>query len=171
MTTQPNPKLEYWTADRKFGVIVLPKALAEILRHAAAAKGMETGGIALGRYSDCQTWATVDYLSGPPADSQHGRSTFIRGVQGLSAMVARLWKKERRYYLGEWHFHPGASATPSGTDLTQMIAIATDAKYACPEPLLLIIGGDPKGAWELKAFLTFADKTHVELSLQESDPA
>jgi integrative and conjugative element protein (TIGR02256 family) len=163
MSTNALTQIEYCTKDRKFGVIVLPAALEEILAFAAESAGLETGGIALGRYSECHTYATVDKFTGPPTDSKRSKFIFVRGVHGLQALIAKLWKKERRYYLGEWHFHPGASANPSGTDLAQMIAIANDVNYACPEPLLFIIGGDPRASWELKVLLTFPNGKQVEL--------
>lgn len=163
MSTHAPTQIEFWTKDRKFGVIIPPTALEGILGFAAESVGVETGGIALGRYSGCHTFATVDNFTGPPTDSKRSKFNFVRGVQGLQALIAKLWKKERRYYLGEWHFHPGASANPSGTDLAQMIAIANDANYACPEPLLFIIGGDPKTSWELKVLLTFPNRKQVEL--------
>jgi integrative and conjugative element protein (TIGR02256 family) len=163
MNGLPIENREYWTADKKFGVVLLPKAIEELLKHAQLAKKLETGGIAMGRYSECHRYATVDHFTGPPADSQHGPTTFLRGVKGLQTLIAKLWRSERRYYLGEWHYHPGAAAEPSGTDLSQMLEVANDEKYACPEPLLFIIGGDPSAAWELRIFLTFRNRKQIEL--------
>lgn len=156
-------KLEYWSADRKFGAVLVPNALDDLLRHAGQAGNLETGGILMGRYNDHHDCATVDYISGPPLDSQQDRTTFVRGVKGLRAIVARFWTKERRYYLGEWHFHPGASPDPSQTDLATMAAIARDSKYACPEPILLILGGKPPQSWQIKMLVTQPDQRQVEL--------
>lgn len=163
MQVNEQKQLEFWTSDKKFGVVVLPKALAEILQFSIESSGLETGGIAMGRYSESHTCAIVDRFTGPPTDSQRGTSTFVRGVRGLQTLLTKLWTKERRYYLGEWHYHPGASANPSSTDLSQMRAIASDPNYACPEPLLFILGGNPKNKWELKIVLTHSSESHVEL--------
>lgn len=160
----PQDEPAFWSQDKKFGAILTANALAELVRYAAAAGQLETGGILMGRYNDQHNCAIIDYVTGPPSDSEHGHSTFVRGVKGLGAIVSRLWTKERRYYLGEWHFHPGASPIPSHTDLTSMVAIARDAKYSCPEPILLIIGGTPPKSWELSLQVTSANGAHVELS-------
>ncbi|WP_425400161.1 Mov34/MPN/PAD-1 family protein [Aeoliella sp.] len=158
----PIEQVQYWTTDKKFGVKLNPKALRELLRHAQSAGTLETGGIAMGRYSECHTYATVDLFTGPPPDSQHGPMTFLRGTSGLQRLVAKLWRSERRYYLGEWHYHPHASAQPSGTDLSQMKTIANDEKYATPEPLLFIVGGDPNSEWELRVYLAFRNRDQLE---------
>lgn len=159
------PQVEpiFWSQGKKFGAVLTASALADLVRHATAAGTLETGGILMGRYNDQHSCATIDHVSGPPIDSEQGRSTFVRGVKGLGSIVARLWAKERRYYLGEWHYHPGASPTPTHTDLTSMVEIARDSKYACPEPILLIIGGKPPTNWELRLQVTSSNGTHVEL--------
>ncbi|HKH36596.1 MAG TPA: Mov34/MPN/PAD-1 family protein [Rubrobacter sp.] len=52
-----------------------------------------------------------------------------------------LWRRrKRRYYLGEWHFHPGGAAEPSPTDTEQMAKIMHSASYKCPEPVPLLVG-------------------------------
>ena len=52
--------------------------------------------------------------------------------------------------------------TPSGTDIGQMHEIATSSPYACPEPTMLIIGGDPCGNWNARAFV-FPKAEMIEL--------
>jgi hypothetical protein len=78
--------------------------------------------------------------------------------------LEKLWPK-KDYYLGEWHFHPHAAAEPSGTDIGQMIEISTSTKYRCPEPLLLILGGDPNGSWHIRVFVFPRGATLLELVL------
>ncbi len=157
---------EYRSADRIFRAAVSSPALSELLKHAANAGGLETGGIAMGRYSDDHSCAIVDQFTGPPEDSQHGRFSFVRGVRGLQLLLTRIWSRERRYYLGEWHYHPMAAAEPSTQDLSQMMHIASNADYACPEVLLFILGGNANGNWELRVFLTYGKKT-LELNATE----
>jgi hypothetical protein len=55
--------------------------------------------------------------------------------------------------LGEWHFHPYATPSASADDERQMLTIADDPRYHCPEPILLIMGGDPSGAWTMAAYV------------------
>lgn len=66
----------------------------------------------------------------------------MRGTAGLQGWLNRLWNgNERRYYLGEWHFHPGGAPEPSRMDIKQMGKIARSSSYKCPEPILLVVGG------------------------------
>jgi integrative and conjugative element protein (TIGR02256 family) len=128
------------------------------------AKKNETGGIIAGRYTDARDWAIITELTGPPNDSRSGRTWFRRGIRGLQQLIDRLWQRERSYYLGEWHYHPFASPNVSGTDISQMRTIAGSDAYACPEPILLILGGDPAGVFEIRAFVFLRGRDYIELS-------
>ena len=79
-------------------------------------------------------------MTGPPPDSHRTRALFRRGVDGLQRLLDRLWTRDRTYYLGEWHFHPAGTPSPSGIDEREMRAIAHDRNYSCPEPVLVVMG-------------------------------
>lgn len=100
----------------------------------------ETGGIIIGYYSSDHCSAIISNVTGAPLDSKLGRNSFFRGVYGLSRHLENLWK-EGKYYLGEWHYHPESLPTPSTIDNQQMINISKNKKFACPEPILIIAGG------------------------------
>lgn len=123
----------------RFGVQLPKHCVRQILDYADRDYPNETGGIILGNYAATLDLALVSEVSGPPPDSRKKRWGFIRGILGLQSLIHRLWK-QRRYYLGEWHVHPDGPPIPSDTDHTQMRAIAENAEYQCPEPLLLIVG-------------------------------
>jgi hypothetical protein len=91
----------------------------------------------------------VTHASPPPPDTTAGPTWLRRGIVGLESWLARLWTRDGRHYLGEWHFHPFSSPQPSGRDLAQMRVIAKSARYQCPTPVLLIVGGDPQGQWRI----------------------
>jgi hypothetical protein len=108
----------------------------------------------VGHYGEGLDWALVTKVSAAPRDSMAGRYSFERGVQGLERWLKRLWKAPRRaYYLGEWHFHPHGSAAASAHDRAQMTAISRSPAYRCPEPVLLIVGGDPGSSWRASAYV------------------
>ena len=132
---------EAWAHDRRFGICMSAPSLSRILRACRAAKDNETGGILIGHYSVRYDCALITEVTGPPKDSRSGKNWFYRGVKGLRGRLAHLWSKQDEYYVGEWHFHPGAPATPSVTDQKQMESIATSEEYHCPEPILVIVGG------------------------------
>ena len=88
--------------------------------------------------------AIVEMLAPKPSDSTERRSAFVRGTKKLKDFLSSLWRSTtpRLHYIGEWHTHPDGVPEPSGTDRDSMWAIATDEREMCPEPILVILGGN-----------------------------
>lgn len=143
--------LWFRSADRTFEVRLGRGALGQMLDLCRRAKRLETGGVLIGRYSSDHRVAHVDVATGPGSDSQAGGTWLVRGVRGLQKILDTFWSQKRGYYIGEWHFHPGAAPSPSRRDVSQMRSIASSDQYHCPEPLLVIIGGDPDASYSLHA--------------------
>ncbi len=138
--------------DGRFGLHVPHNLLDEMFLHCTRSFPKETGGILIGRYSSDLRVAHVTDVVPAPGDSIARRFSFQRGVQGLQEMLRRVWP-ERKYYLGEWHFHPDGSALPSSTDNDQMRTISGGLGYHCPEPVILIIGGKPPEDVEIQSYV------------------
>lgn len=137
-----NTPLELWTAKDLYGVRIPQAVIDRVIACCVASHPLETGGILVGRHicdGDC---ADVVAASGPPLDSKHAPTWFIRGTRHLQRWLNLLWKLHEQHYLGEWHYHPSACSHPSGQDMEQIRKIAKNMKARCPEPLLIIIGGD-----------------------------
>jgi proteasome lid subunit RPN8/RPN11 len=128
--------------DQSVAVDIEEAALEAMLAHSRSAGQRETGGVLVGIYSEWLDRAVVKSVTGPPRDSVGSPFSFLRGVRGLSALFARAWRRGE-HYLGEWHFHPCASARPSRQDLRQMAAFASNPDYQVRRTVLVIIGGDP----------------------------
>lgn len=150
------------TADRRFGIRVPTQTLREIMSWCDKACGRETGGLLVGTYAEDGTLAVVSEALSPPPDSETGPSWFKRGTRGLRGKLLRRWRTGRGYYLGEWHYHPGGRAAPSETDVRQMQAISASDQYACPAPVLLIVGQAP-GAFEIRCYVFPFDEAFTEL--------
>lgn len=160
--------LDLWSTDRRFGLSLGQAQVRTLLRFTRSAGAKETGGVLVGRYNDRFNRAEVRTVSSPPRDSKAGWCHFERGSAGLEVWLLKLWRaRARTYYLGEWHFHPYASAEASAHDRAQMRAIAADTRYACPEPVLLILGGNPRGAWNALAYVFPRDGDTVSLVVPE----
>lgn len=140
-------ELEFWSNDRRFGLKVVAPALATVLDSCSRAADSETGGILIGHYSDLLDCAIVTRATGPGRHCRAGGWWFERSARGLRGLLARHWRKGLGYYLGEWHYHPGASPQPSGADDATMRRIAADPASHCLQPVLLIIGGAIPGSW------------------------
>lgn len=150
--------------DRKFTLIIPTPLLEEIRSFCEAADRHETGGILVGKYYDDQHKARLNYVSNAPPDSQRGATWFVRGLKGLQVWVDRLWKSGKGYYIGEWHFHPYSSPSPSTQDISVMKRIAGNKGLNCPEPILIILGGDPNTKWNLSVTIVTSSQN---ISLQE----
>ena len=157
-----NRNYEYWSPDRKFGMTLEHDLVEKMLKACIDSGSHETGGILVGHYNEDLDCAFVTDVSLSPSDSKYGRFWFYRGVNGLQSWLNRLWKR-KEYYLGEWHFHPFASAGFSSRDKHQMKKIANSKKYLCPEPILVIIGGDPKRDLMLRSYVCNKGKSFIEL--------
>ncbi len=158
-------EVQFWSPDNRFGVKIGSESVRRILHYCNQSTPNETGGILLGRYSPAHDCALVQRVTGPPADSQMGKSWFVRGVRGLQAKLDALWHRRGGFYLGEWHFHPFGQPIPSSVDVKQLHEIAESRFYQCPEPLLIILGGDPLNSWTMRSFLfRRRHKSPIELS-------
>lgn len=162
-------ELTFRTQDRRFGLILPKEQLSEILGFCRKAGHRETGGLLIGQYSDNRDLARVSAVTGPPHDSTAGRTWFQRGVAGLQDLLLHRWSRQNEYYLGEWHSHPWAKPIPSGTDGMQMKGIAHSHAYRCPEPVLLVVGGDPWGGWTLHARVYRRGEEPQDMEQQEEE--
>lgn len=136
------------TINNKFFVEIDSKLINDIKIECIKAKNNETGGILIGYYSEDQNVAIISRVTGPPKDSKHGKFFFRRGINGLMSIINKEWSLGQ-YYLGEWHFHPNSSSTPSIVDNIQMKKFLINKSLKCPEPILLIVGGNQHNGWEL----------------------
>lgn len=157
------PELELWSEDRHFGLKLSANTIQQIIKQCQHAYPLETGGVLVGHYTGTYNCALVTAASKAPGDSRSGHTWFDRGVQGLQCWLDQLWHMHQHYYLGEWHFHPGGLPYPSSMDHDQMQAIAGSITYHCPEPVLLIIGGDPAGILKVTSYVFTSNKPPIEL--------
>lgn len=132
------------------------KNIESLVRFITTAGKKETGGIIIGRYSPGHQEAVITELTDKPKDSLSGFFSFLRGKSGLKKLLEKKWETNE-YYLGEWHFHPGAAPNPSPQDYRTMRKIMRKKKYKCPEPIMIIIGGNPQD-YSIRSFLFMGDE-------------
>lgn len=143
-------KLTFRDRGSQFAVLIDSIQMDNLLKQCANAGEYETGGILIGYYSEKLNTAIVTRVVDAPDDSRRGRNWFHRGISGLQVLILGLWARQRHYYLGEWHYHPKGSPEASAVDVRQMEEIASSSSYQCPEPILLIIGGNPERIWSMQ---------------------
>ncbi|MFF2911147.1 Mov34/MPN/PAD-1 family protein [Paenibacillus sp. NPDC057934] len=154
----------YYHNDFAYTVLLENELINQMLNFCRAKMPLETGGILVGEYSKNALSARIMYISGPPQDSKHRTHEFYRGTHNLESLLSDFWEKGL-FYLGEWHFHPKASPNPSLVDRKQMRKISNGNNYNCPEPILLILGGDPNEKWHISCSI-FSNK-HGWIELME----
>lgn len=147
----------------KYGLLLNKNLLKDILLLCEKSKNCETGGILIGKYNTNLDLAIVSKITGPTKDSKMGSNWLFIGVNGLKKLLKNIWTKNREYYLGEWHFHPNSTPNPSDTDINQLKEISVTESYKCPEPILLIIAGEPPKNWTFRVFVCVNGKEVIEL--------
>ncbi len=140
-------ELVFQNEEKSLGVNLPNNIYSQILSLCEAFYPLETGGVIIGHYSSDLKWATVTRIIGPQRHSKHNRSSFFRSNYGIKSVLEEEWTLGN-YYLGEWHYHPNFSPSPSLTDIRQMRAFSQNSKLNCPQPVLLIIGGE-KDNWSI----------------------
>jgi integrative and conjugative element protein (TIGR02256 family) len=147
--------------DQQFSFELSDSQISYLLDFIKRSRAKETGGILIGKYNRDHSVAIVKKLTGPPKDSSSGFVWFQRGLHGLQQLLERHWVKQE-YYLGEWHYHPYSSPNPSHQDIQQMKTIALSKPYHCPEPIMMIIGGDIE-SYDIRVFIALRGKEFIEL--------
>tara|TARA_B100000700_G_C14922785_1_gene797868 strand:- start:291 stop:791 length:501 start_codon:yes stop_codon:yes gene_type:complete len=151
----------------EFIVKLSSSALKQIINECIKAKGNETGGILIGSYSKDGSTALLVEATARPDDSLAGRTTFQRGLKGLKSLLDKRWEAGK-YYVGEWHFHPGSSPEPSRDDVESMRRISQDQNYQCKEPVMIILGGCPPLSFTLSGSVFPRGKIPVRLTQEHS---
>lgn len=156
-------ELRFLSGDHRFGLRISVEQWTKLLAVCEGAGAIETGGILVGFYTPGHDCAVVTDISGPPSSSKSGKTWFHRGIDNLQQWLHRLWLRQSRYYLGEWHYHPLANPNPSPTDKREMKHISRSGHYRCPEPVLLIVGDNASRNFNVRAFVFPRNSPHVEL--------
>ena len=164
MIQDKNSIAEFWSADRRFGIRLNLSHIRRMTLECTRSYPNETGGILIGFYNSNYDCAEVTDIFFATRDSKKGKTWFLRGVHGLQNKLNELWIRQKGYYLGEWHFHPGGAPIPSQIDKNQMYCISCSPKVHCPEPILLIFSGmDRIDSISYRAFV-FSKKKVLELA-------
>ena len=119
-------------------------ALLDKMYQRSAEERRETLAALVGHYSDDCTTAVVD---GIICQVWGEYAICERDHVRLKTELDEIWKSSdgKRYFLGEWHTHPGEPNTPSVIDLATASDTAHDPKANCPQLVMAISGSDGLG--------------------------
>jgi hypothetical protein len=166
----PFQDVETWTtSDGSLAVDVPSECLDAMEELCTQADDVETGGIVAGT-DITETSALVLRAADPPRDSIQAPAQFHRGSEEVNEWLEEARASMGIHYLGEWHYHPSAPPEMSEPDQREMNDTATNDEYACPHPLLFIIGGHESAHFSVNAYLFHRDGEPEELQHMTSQP-
>ena len=139
--------LTFTSSDFIFSVQISVDVVEQMHQECICSAPKETGGVLVGYYSEDLSSAYVIKMLGKSKHSIIDRFSFVRKGRDYLQSLDKLWD-QKQYYVGEWHYHPYSSSSPSPTDINTLLRLSSSEKLHCPEPILIIIGGQ-KGAWDL----------------------
>lgn len=156
--------MRWASEDKRFTVELNQSILTVIAYNCKKAKGVETGGVLVGRYIENLYIAVVTEATPPPSDSKSSPVRFKRGIAGLRQLFLERWRSpQRTYYIGEWHYHPADIIKPSPDDLDQMVKFSYSEDYDCFAPIMLIAGIGKEINRPYRIFAFPRDKHFIEL--------
>jgi integrative and conjugative element protein (TIGR02256 family) len=135
------------------GRLWLPDAvLRQLDEEASRMAPLETGGVLLGWGVDHDDVAVAD-LVGPGPKATHSRSRFEPDTHWQRLRIAEAYARSGRIhrYLGDWHSHPGGSATPSRRDRRTAHKISRHRAARARRPVMLIVNGAER-SWTPNAY-------------------
>ncbi|WP_214721220.1 Mov34/MPN/PAD-1 family protein [Exiguobacterium sp. s192] len=155
-------KLIFKDEKKMFEISVSQDLINQLYKICESSLPNESGGILIGNYTkDCNLAVICQALPQPP-DSRSGTTWFFRGIEDVKNKLDLLWEEKRQFYIGEWHYHPNNSSELSHQDIKQMISISNEESYKCPEPILMIIGGN-SFFWENSFYIFPKGKEYIRL--------
>lgn len=128
---------------------------SEMVKQAREHAPNETGGILIGRRRGEVVEVLAISDAGPKAVSRPAR--FERDGEYCQRYLERTVAElgEGIDYVGEWHSHPGSSATPSTRDTASFTEIAEDPDYLTTAPVLVIVAptkSEDRVDWSFNVF-------------------
>ena len=124
-TVPPTSSIRCTTDSGAWHIRIHQRAATKIQTEVERWKGVEAGGIVMGRLSEASRTAQVVDVLAAPDDSRRSASGFVLGTGGLRQRIDGYCKAAgwSLYCLGTWHSHLSVSG-PSLTDHATMKALA-----------------------------------------------
>jgi len=145
---------------KNVNLVISEQLISEMAKEAEKFYPNEIGGFLIGYYSlDLKTVYLTNFIL--PKKYKNGSHLFERSIDGLTNFFKNIFKKNKQYYIGEWHTHPNGSPNYSNTDLKAMKEIASNDKVIIENPILLILSVDNKGKYDFSFYL-YANKKLIK---------
>lgn len=134
--------------------VVISKAAYDIMKlESRKSANIETGGILIGQLREDGSYEVLRATE-PGPKAKRTEYSFEKDEVYCQNELEKAMKVlgEKGLYLGEWHYHPKGSNSPSGTDIKSLTEIAKQDNYRIEKPVMIILSPD------LEFALTIHDK-------------
>lgn len=158
----------YQTSNGRFGLILGKEPRMTMNHYCEASFPKETGGVLVGFYTEDHRYAVVKAVSGPSKDAKATETSLIQGTDGIQEWLDAVSQSSGWYYLGEWHSHPNGTPIPSRIDVRQMQEIANFKPTNCPEPVLIIVSGNPSKGWAFHPYVFPQNQKYLILKQKQT---
>lgn len=130
----------YYLKEKNLSIQIENKIIEEMLLCARKHYPNEFGGLLIGFYANGNKDLIItNFLT--PKSFKASPVDFERETKDLQeALKAFYHSYPSKYYVGEWHSHPGGGTAPSNKDIKAMKQISECEGVSINKPVLCIIG-------------------------------
>jgi integrative and conjugative element protein (TIGR02256 family) len=139
----PHPDCELCRHEDPVRVCLDKDTMHFMIAECKQSKDKETGGVLIG-FRDRFGEIVVTRATGPGPGAKRRPDWFERDVGFCQSELEKAYKEldGRGLYVGEWHYHPAGSNSPSSRDLLSLSEIAELPNYMTDKPVMLIFSSD-----------------------------
>jgi integrative and conjugative element protein (TIGR02256 family) len=103
-------------------------------------KNLETGGVLIGHINENDEFV-IRKATMPGSNAIKKDSYFLKDEKFTQKELENAFQYfgSKGLYLGEWHYHPQGTNSPSGVDVRSLTEIAKQDTYRIDSPLLVIL--------------------------------
>lgn len=136
----PHPDCPICKKLESKNVLILKEVYKFMKNEVKSSYNLETGGILIGYINTKGEYVILRASSaGPKAIIKS--DYFLKDKEYCQKELERAIKElgKRGLYLGEWHYHPQGTNSPSGLDIKSLTQIAEQVNYRIDLPILIIL--------------------------------
>jgi len=149
----PHPNCCICQSIHEKKVSIIREAYELIKDEVGKAGKLETGGVLIG-YITGNGEFVINKATEPGPKATKQENYFLKDEEFTQKELEKAFRKlgSKGLYLGEWHYHPRGTNSPSGIDIKSLTEIAKQDTYRIALPLLIILSPN------LECALTIHDK-------------
>ncbi|MBA7549344.1 hypothetical protein ES705_41824 [subsurface metagenome] len=136
----PHPKCVICQGLNEKKVFIGKEAYELMKEEVKSTKNLETGGVLIGHINENDEFV-IRKATMPGSNAIKKDSYFLKDEKFTQKELENAFQYfgSKGLYLGEWHYHPQGTNSPSGVDVRSLTEIAKQDTYRIDSPLLVIL--------------------------------